>query len=402
METTAGGHSWSAGRVFFDHDTDGFAERTGWVSGNDGLLVLDRNGDGIINAGDAAFSQLRVWKDEDEDGLSFPTELYTLPELGIASINLTPTAAGGGTDAQGNTQERIGTFTWADGTTGQIAEYTFDRNTAYTIATEWVDVPDDVAALPDLPGYGTVPRLQQAMARDTSGTLKGHVQNFMAASTRTGRQTAVRGILNAWTGSSNIDAVKYARGGLSGPQVGVLSAFFGQSFFTSASAGAVRAVWAPFATATMPLAYHTASLLNPDLGGTAMYVPVSGTGPLASGSWTNSFKGKQVAPNESYRQISELFYSQLMAQTHLRGMWGLVAYTWDDNKQAYQSDMTPVIATMKSWFNQTTPLAAQTASASSLAQWASAETTITKERPSYRRCSAPGTRRRQAGGRRRD
>ncbi len=254
---------------------------------------LDSNHDGMINADDALFSQLQVWQDQDEDGFSFPTELYTLPELGIASINLTPTGPGSGTDAQGNTQDRVGTFTWADGSTGQIAEYTFDRNTAYTIATEWVDVPDDIAALPDLPGYGTVPRLQQAMARDTSGTLKGQVQNFMAASTRTGRQTAMQSILNAWTGSSNIDPVKYARGGLSGSQVGVLSAFFGQSFFTSA--GAVRAVWAPFAAATVPQAYHTASFRNTDPGGTAVYVPVSGTGPLASGSWTNSFSGKQVA-----------------------------------------------------------------------------------------------------------
>ncbi|MEW6351490.1 MAG: hypothetical protein AB1646_20755 [Thermodesulfobacteriota bacterium] len=266
IETTSEGPSWQAGgaRVFFDLNADGFAERTGWASGNDGLLVMDRNGngfidngrelfgsgtpltqggaattgfqaladldsnhDGIISADDTLFSQLRVWKDEDEDGFSFPTELYTLPELGIASINLTPTGDGTGTDAQGNTQERTGTFTWADGTSGQIAEYTFDRNTAYTIQTEWVDVPDDIAALPDLPGYGTVPRLHQAMARDTSGTLKGHVQNFMGANTRGARQTAVRGILNAWTRSSKIDANKYAWGGLSGPKVGVLSAFFG-------------------------------------------------------------------------------------------------------------------------------------------------------------------------------
>ncbi|MEW6351487.1 MAG: hypothetical protein AB1646_20740 [Thermodesulfobacteriota bacterium] len=261
IQTTREGRSWSEGRAFFDLNADGFAERTGWVSGNDGLLVWDRNGDGFINDGrelfgsgtalaaggaaatgfqalgdldsnhdglissaDAAFSQLRVWKDDDEDGFSFPTELYTLAELGMATINLTPTAPGSGTDAQGNTQERVGTFTWADGTSGQIAEYTFDRNTAYTIATEWVDVPDEIAALPDLPGYGTVPRLQQAMARDTSGALKGHVNAFAMGSTRAVRQTSIQNILYTWTGSSNIDAVKYAREGLSGPRVGVLSA----------------------------------------------------------------------------------------------------------------------------------------------------------------------------------
>ncbi|MEW6351484.1 MAG: calcium-binding protein [Thermodesulfobacteriota bacterium] len=91
-----------------------------------------------------------------------------------------------------------------------------------------------------------------------------------------------------------------------------------------------------------------------------MHVPVS-SGPFASGSqaWASGWTGKLVAPQESYRQISELFYSQLMAQTHLRGLWGLVAYTWDDNKQEYASDMSPVIETMMGWFAQTTPLAAQ-------------------------------------------
>ncbi|MEW6351947.1 MAG: calcium-binding protein [Thermodesulfobacteriota bacterium] len=387
IQTTVEGRSWAEGRAFFDLNSDGFAERTGWVSSQDGLLVMDRNGngfiddgkelfgsgtaltaggaastgfqaladldsnhDGIISSTDAAFSLLRVWKDQDEDGFSFPTDLYTLPELGIASINLTSTGPGSGTDAQGNTQERVGTFTWADGTTGQIAEYTFDRNTAYTIATEWVDVPDDVAALPDLPGYGTVPRLQQAMARDTSGTIKGHVNAFATATTRAARQTSIQNILYTWTGSSHIDAVKYAREGLSGPRVGVLSAFFGQSFFTSA--GAVRAAWAPRAAGTVPLPYRTASLFSVDAAGTAVYVPVSGTGIRATSTqpWATNFKGNLVAPNESYRQISELFYSQLMAQTHLRGLWGLVAYTWDDNKQQYQSDMTPVINTMINWF----------------------------------------------------
>ena len=35
--------------AFFDHDKDGLAESTSWVSKDDGLLVMDRNGDGMIN-----------------------------------------------------------------------------------------------------------------------------------------------------------------------------------------------------------------------------------------------------------------------------------------------------------------------------------------------------------------
>ena len=109
--------------ALFDQDGNGFAERTGWVAPGDGLLVMDRNGDGIINNGrelfgsetllkdgskaangfqalaeldanhdgkidasDPAFSQLRVWQDANGDGYSQAGELHTLDELGIKSM----------------------------------------------------------------------------------------------------------------------------------------------------------------------------------------------------------------------------------------------------------------------------------------------------------------------------
>ena len=93
--------------AYFDHDGNGFAEKTGWASSDDGLLVMDRNSDDIINNGtelfgdqtilssgqtatdgfqalaeldsnadgiidvnDTAFSQLKIWQDIDGDGYS--------------------------------------------------------------------------------------------------------------------------------------------------------------------------------------------------------------------------------------------------------------------------------------------------------------------------------------------
>ena len=41
--------------ALFDNDADGLKTATGWVSPHDGLLVLDRNGDGIINDGTEVF-----------------------------------------------------------------------------------------------------------------------------------------------------------------------------------------------------------------------------------------------------------------------------------------------------------------------------------------------------------
>ncbi|HEU5415415.1 MAG TPA: hypothetical protein VFW31_16730 [Candidatus Angelobacter sp.] len=46
------------------------------------------NGDGFINQNDQIFSSLRLWIDLNHDGVCQASELHTLPEFGIASINL--------------------------------------------------------------------------------------------------------------------------------------------------------------------------------------------------------------------------------------------------------------------------------------------------------------------------
>jgi hypothetical protein len=101
--------------TYFDLDGNGFAERTGWVSSDDGILVRDgnRNGnvdsvaelfgsatqdgfavletfddnhDGKIDAADAVFADLKVWRDLNQNGVSEAGELFTLGQLGIQSI----------------------------------------------------------------------------------------------------------------------------------------------------------------------------------------------------------------------------------------------------------------------------------------------------------------------------
>lgn len=41
--------------IYFDHDSNRFAKSTSWVSQEDGLLVLDRNGNGLIDNGGELF-----------------------------------------------------------------------------------------------------------------------------------------------------------------------------------------------------------------------------------------------------------------------------------------------------------------------------------------------------------
>ncbi len=129
--------SKSAG-IHFDLDGNGFAETTGWVDKNDGLLVLDKNGNGKIDNGtelfgnntllangqkaangfealkqydqnkdgkidnsDAIYSQLKIWKDANSDGISQSDELLAMTQTGVVKINLNYLNQQV-TDAQGN------------------------------------------------------------------------------------------------------------------------------------------------------------------------------------------------------------------------------------------------------------------------------------------------------------
>ena len=44
--------------VYFDYDGDGFAEATGWVSSDAGILVIDSNGNGVLDNGSELFGSL--------------------------------------------------------------------------------------------------------------------------------------------------------------------------------------------------------------------------------------------------------------------------------------------------------------------------------------------------------
>src|SRR2546428_5796454 len=152
--------------VFFDIDHDGGSlELTGWVSAQDGIVVVDRSGDGIINdssemlseyyggapgqkpftdgfaalasldsnhdgkfdAADAAFGAVRVWVDANHDAKTDPGELHTLSQLGITRINLTATPQSGEV-IDGNEVLSRGSYTTTAGVTRDAAAINFLAN----------------------------------------------------------------------------------------------------------------------------------------------------------------------------------------------------------------------------------------------------------------------------------
>ena len=200
--------------IHFDHDNNGFAEQTGWVGQDDGLLVRDINGNGFIDNGselfgnntllnngekaangfaalaeldenhdgkidnsDAAYSQLRVWKDTDGDGVTDAEELMSLGDAGVASI-ATGYNESMVTDAQGNQHLQNGTYIKADGTTASVDDVWFKADLMYTKATEILEETPEIAGLPDLQGFGNVYSLHQGVPRDSSG----HLHNLLNAS----------------------------------------------------------------------------------------------------------------------------------------------------------------------------------------------------------------------------
>ena len=111
----------TGGSVLIDVDDDGFAEEADWLNPRDGILVLDRDGDGRISGGhemfsdsrvdmarrglhaldeidadgdgritsaDAVFSALRVWQDINHDGLAQDYELSSLQQRGITELDI--------------------------------------------------------------------------------------------------------------------------------------------------------------------------------------------------------------------------------------------------------------------------------------------------------------------------
>jgi Ca2+-binding RTX toxin-like protein len=234
------GKTDTSGARFFDMNTNGRLELISWVSSDDGLLVIDKNnngliddgqevfgnsyvksdgtvaegsfealsdidsnGDGIINADDDNFADLLVWADLNDDGIFADDELVSLENVGIESISLSTTNSGE-VDENGNTVVEEGQIAWSDGETGIINAYEFWNSDRITLDPEGTEIPEEIQDLPNLLGRGLLTSLHLAMTIDESGELKELVEDFCSEGDSAARLAILDEILYAWANASDI------------------------------------------------------------------------------------------------------------------------------------------------------------------------------------------------------
>ena len=200
-------------------------------SGFEALADLDSSGDGVIDASDENFSNLKIWIDSNGDGIATEDELKTLQEFGIKAIHLSP-VSDGTMDENGNIIARTGTFEWEDDTLGLIGEMNLNADPMRNIPVEYLALPEDIAALPELLGGGLMHDLRQAIVRDESGILKGLLEDFIAETDEEARKAIPKELVFAWSGVEDINPG--SRGGLiDARELEVLEKYSGSPFMGS-------------------------------------------------------------------------------------------------------------------------------------------------------------------------
>lgn len=164
-------------------------------NGFEALSQYDTNGDGVIDENDEIFDQLRLWVDENGDGVSDQGELKSLKDMHIKAINLNYEYVNQSTGTEaliGN----VATFIYEDDTIGDIGEMWVSSDLYDAIEKVIVGVTDMTDGLPNVRSYGKVNSLHAAIALDETGRLKELVEDFVSETDNDTRLAIVEDILH--------------------------------------------------------------------------------------------------------------------------------------------------------------------------------------------------------------
>ncbi|WP_159068630.1 calcium-binding protein [Neisseria wadsworthii] len=218
--------------ALFDHNKDGIKTATGWISADDGILVVDKNLDGIINNGDELFGdnytlkngstaptgyaaleefdsngdkiidakdenfdKLRIWRDLNQDGTSQKEELFTLQELNVQSLNVAYNDVNQNL-GNGNSLAREGSYTTLDGKTRKMGDLLLANDNLFSRYTDSVPMTEEQAKTPNLQGISRLPDLREAAA--LSPDLAANLKAYSEAETKEAQKALLDGLIDKW------------------------------------------------------------------------------------------------------------------------------------------------------------------------------------------------------------
>ncbi|PUE50443.1 hypothetical protein B9Z47_01375 [Limnohabitans sp. 2KL-1] len=161
-------------QVAMDVNGDGHLDNTAWAGAQDGVLVWDKNGDGVVrdasqyaftqyggqtdlqglaagfdsngdgvlDAADAKFAEFAVWQDANQNGVSDAGEVRSLADVGVTSIDLSSDGVTN-SPAEGVTEAGRTTAQLADGREMLVADAEF----AYSDLSYRVNAEGDLSLL---------------------------------------------------------------------------------------------------------------------------------------------------------------------------------------------------------------------------------------------------------------
>ena len=250
--------------VQFDANGDMIKTGTAWAGKNDGLLVLDRNQNGLIDSGqelfgdetilangkkalhgfealaeldigslqkvlttteteegpvivdeekilgaadgvfdknDLAFDDVRIWMDENQDGISQTNELKTLEELNIQSIQIDSDQVN--INYNDAIMVQNSKFTRTDGSIGQagsfiLAQNNFDRTFIP------IEVSQEAKSVMNISGSGWVRDFQEAVTQ--SPELINYYQQIKSSITSSEFEHSVSRLLSEWGNRFNYNS----------------------------------------------------------------------------------------------------------------------------------------------------------------------------------------------------
>ena len=228
--------------VYFDHNGDKVAMKTSWVGKEDGLLVHDRNlngiiddgselfgnftplnpnnnpsdrilavngyhalksydmnSDGIIDSNDEIYKHLKVWQDINSDGISQENELKSLEQVNIKSLNLAFNNIDKDLD-NGNNVMFEGNYTDSEGKEYKMADINFNVDTVSSKHKDDIVLNQEQANQINLKGSGNLKDLNQAAV--LSSTLNDILNSYKQANTKEEQLSLLPNLIQEWARTS--------------------------------------------------------------------------------------------------------------------------------------------------------------------------------------------------------